>query len=217
MFNKNDHVTTKMGRLPPSPCKCCGSSNHWDRECPDHSTFLEKTSKSGYINEQNTDRDDEPYQSAFGILLSQRLASMQVDESKIQQGFDEAAHCDQTIVVSSGCKSKVKARIACKTTIEEVEDEFWEEERNRPKSASHILCHASDKEPLNLNTVEERPAPSKHPTKQTTIEEIEDEAWEAHHRKPKSSKHIMEPMNEADDSPPSQEETCSNLSAEKLE
>ena len=23
MFSKNDHVTTKMGHLPPSPCKCC--------------------------------------------------------------------------------------------------------------------------------------------------------------------------------------------------
>jgi len=28
MFSKNNHVTTKMGRLPPSPCQCCRSSNH---------------------------------------------------------------------------------------------------------------------------------------------------------------------------------------------
>jgi len=26
-YSKNDHVTTKMGQLPPSPCKVCGSDN----------------------------------------------------------------------------------------------------------------------------------------------------------------------------------------------
>ncbi|KAJ7681125.1 hypothetical protein B0H17DRAFT_943392 [Mycena rosella] len=34
-FKKNDHVITKMSRKPPSPCKICGSGNHWDKECPD--------------------------------------------------------------------------------------------------------------------------------------------------------------------------------------
>ena len=43
-FSKNDHVTTKMGKLPPSPCKCCGSKNHWDKECPDWNIYLERTS-----------------------------------------------------------------------------------------------------------------------------------------------------------------------------
>lgn len=45
MFSKNDHVMTKMGRLPPLPCKCCGSGNHWDKECSDWAIFMEKTSK----------------------------------------------------------------------------------------------------------------------------------------------------------------------------
>ena len=31
MFSQNDHVTTKMGKLPPSPCQACGSKNHWDK------------------------------------------------------------------------------------------------------------------------------------------------------------------------------------------
>ena len=33
-FKQNDHVSTKLGRLSPSPCKVCGSTNHWDKECP---------------------------------------------------------------------------------------------------------------------------------------------------------------------------------------
>ena len=28
MFSRKDHVTTKMGKLPPSPCHACGSDNH---------------------------------------------------------------------------------------------------------------------------------------------------------------------------------------------
>ena len=39
MFSRNDHVTTKMGKLPPSPCQACGSANHWDKECPDWEVY----------------------------------------------------------------------------------------------------------------------------------------------------------------------------------
>lgn len=88
MFLKNDHVTMKMGRLPPSPCKCCGSSNHWDKECPDSAVYLEKTLKSSYSTE--TETVDEYYQSTYSILLSQRVASMPVDPTKLNQDFDAA-------------------------------------------------------------------------------------------------------------------------------
>ena len=88
MFSKNDHVTTKMGRLPPSPCKCCSSANHWDKVCPDYAVYLEKTAKSGYSVE--AEKEDEYYHSAYSILLSQKVASMQVDHSKLKQDFDLA-------------------------------------------------------------------------------------------------------------------------------
>ena len=169
MFSKNDHVTTKMGKLPPLPCKCCSSSNHWDKECPDWAIYMESTSKSGYINEQSIVMDDEPYQSEYGILLSQRLASMQVDESKIRQDFEVATHCDQTNVTVSGCKSEERAVAAYTTTIEEVEDECWEEERKLPKANVHVLYSEADKESLDSDRLKEKPAPRKHPTKRTTI------------------------------------------------
>lgn len=219
MFSKNDHVTTKMGRLPPSPCKCCGSGNHWDKECPDYSVYMERTSKSGYINEQSRDNDDVPYQSAYGILLSQRLARMQVDESKVQQGFDQAAHYGQTTVASSECKSGEKAKVAYKTTVEVVEDEFWEEERLRPKSNSHLLYHVNDEESVEQGTVKETPAPSKHPTKRTTVEEIEDETLDTHRRAPKSLHHILECIDDPDSPQPLLEEMLehSNPPAETFE
>ena len=60
-YNKNDHVTTKMGQLPPSPCKVCGSANHWDKECPDWSIYEAKQLKSAYRIEVNEDEDLEGY------------------------------------------------------------------------------------------------------------------------------------------------------------
>lgn len=210
MFSKNDHVTTKMGRLPPSPCKCCGSGNHWDKECPDWQVYLERTTKSGFVNEQGSDRSDEAYQSTYGILLSQRLASMQVDDSKLQQGFDEATRSDPDTTIAGVCKSKTTARAADKVCMEEVEDEYWQEERNRPKSESLLLHHA-DKEIMPALTVEtERPQPSKHPSRRTTIEEVEDKSVEAHRSKPKSQRHLLIGIDEVDDVPDSSQRQSHN-------
>ena len=157
MFSKNDHVTTKMGRLPPSPCKCCGSSNHWDKECPDWAVYLERSAKSSYNNEGEHEREDEYYQSAYSILLSQRVASMQVDQSKLEKDFKSAVCSsvnNQTYYKRKTGVSPGKATVS----MEEIEDEFWEEYRNRPKSPTCILQPAND-----LDIEEPIPAPSKHP------------------------------------------------------
>ena len=60
-YSKNDHVTTKMGRLPPSPCKVCGSANHWDKECPDWAIYKAKQEKSAYRIEADEEEDLENY------------------------------------------------------------------------------------------------------------------------------------------------------------
>lgn len=97
MFSRNDHVTTKMGKLPPSPCQACGSSNHWDKECPDWEIYRAKTSlghKSGHSTEIVEDDGDKLYQSAFSILLSQRLATSQIDYDRVKSDFEAAVLCD---------------------------------------------------------------------------------------------------------------------------
>ena len=73
MFSHNDHITTKMGRLPPSPCQACGSDNHWDKECPDWEVYQvwQSSKKDAHSTEKETDNRDKLYQSAYGILLSQ--------------------------------------------------------------------------------------------------------------------------------------------------
>ncbi|KAJ7676044.1 hypothetical protein DFH06DRAFT_1318182 [Mycena polygramma] len=74
-FAKNDHVTTKMGRAPPSPCKVCGSANHWDRECPDWDTYLERQ-RRGVLVVTRTPAADEAetiYHSAYCVLRESRI------------------------------------------------------------------------------------------------------------------------------------------------
>ena len=68
-FSKNDHITTKMGKMPPSPCKCCGSANHWDKECPDWNTYLERAKRSANSVEiWSEDEADKAYMSAYSVL-----------------------------------------------------------------------------------------------------------------------------------------------------
>jgi hypothetical protein len=229
MFSKNDHVTTKMGRLPPSPCKCCGSDNHWDKECPDIAVYLEKTAKSGYSTE--AEKEDEYYHSAYSILLSQRVASMQVDHSKLTQDFDSATQRSSIIQTTEGCKSDDVPSRSVKPVLEEVEDEFWKEEKERPKTMNFLMYRVDDLETAEQDSVtKDRPQPSKHPTqsghhaaqqdsttehskpkkkrKSVTMEEVEDQDITTERLKPKSPKHLLISVDNESDEPgqPSKEE-----------
>ena len=219
MFSRNDHVTTKMGRLPPSPCKVCRSNNHWDKECPDWAVYLEKTAKSSYSTE--IEKEDEYYHSAYSILLSQRIASMQVDHSKLDQDFDSATQRSSTARTMEGCKSGEVPSGNEKLELEEVEDAFWKEDRERPKTTTLLMYHVDDLEATALDSVKSRPQLSKHPThnnsppeqsnvrtehpksrekrKSVTIEEVEDEAVTAQQTKPKSPGHLLVSVDDEDD------------------
>ncbi|KAJ7165295.1 hypothetical protein C8R46DRAFT_1220425 [Mycena filopes] len=73
-FPKNDHVTTKMGKAPPSPCKVCGSPNHWDKECPDWNVYLEKQRRGALLVMSAQDEETEMiYHNAYVVLLDNRL------------------------------------------------------------------------------------------------------------------------------------------------
>lgn len=91
-FPKNDHITTKMGRAPPSPCKVCGSENHWDKECSDWDAYLETRKRTANVTFWTQDEDNEleqHYTSAYSILMNNRLAQqLKVeDDNPLPQGF----------------------------------------------------------------------------------------------------------------------------------
>jgi hypothetical protein len=74
-FSKNDHVTTKMGKAPPSPCKVCGSANHWDRECPDWEVYLERQRRGVMRVETDPvgEETDLIYHSVYMVLMDGRM------------------------------------------------------------------------------------------------------------------------------------------------
>ena len=194
MFSKNDHVTTKMGRLPLSLCKCCGNKNHWDKECPDLAVYIERTSKSSYQNEKEFSQEDDLYQSAYGALLSQRVASMQVDETKLGQDFRRAIHIESVRQTDDECKAREAFVGHVQVSMEEIEDEDHVAERNKPKSPTHLLIHVDEDKLPDTQDKCKHPSPTKHPMQKqkVVIEEIEDESWKAYRMKPKSMKHILD-------------------------
>ena len=132
MFSRNDHVTTKMGRLPPSPCYACGSSNHWDKECPDWEVYQAqavsmKKSAQNIEEEPETEEGSKLYQSAYSILLSQRLASTQIDLDRLWSDFKLAVHLGNVTALSiEGAMSEHKTGERRQVDVEEIMDESWE-------------------------------------------------------------------------------------------
>ena len=162
MFSRNDHVTTKMGKLPPSPCQACGSRNHWDKECPDWEVYRTRRAsdrKSGHSTEKAEEEGDTLYQSAYSILLSQRLASSQIDLDRVKSDFNAAVHCDEVDTPSvEGSVIGRKSGERRGVTVQEVEDESWLEACSKPKALKHLLYH------VNEEVEDERPLSTKHPT-----------------------------------------------------
>ena len=63
-FPRNDSVISK--KLPPSPCKCCGSDKHWDRECPHWEEFLVNRAKRALSAEKDiSPEEDREYVRAY--------------------------------------------------------------------------------------------------------------------------------------------------------
>lgn len=147
-FSKNDHVTMKMGKLPPSPCKVCGSANHWDKECPDWNTYFERAKCSANVAELWPENESEKtYATAYSVLLNERLVGEVVDQPSLansfeQQGFKSASSLSQ-VAAEEMSKSRgehsEKATKATRTTIEEIEDEDWLDYRAKPKSANFLM------------------------------------------------------------------------------
>ena len=152
-YSRNDHVTTKMGRLPPSPCKVCGSANHWDKECPDWAIYEAKQQKSAYRIEVEEDEDLENYYSSvYSVLVTERLGVENGQAKDVEQsGFDKAVLVSKTESRFGECKSDVPVTPWKQQTVfmEEVEDKFWKEYDALEKSEKHLLYQVGDEDDEN--------------------------------------------------------------------
>ena len=135
-----------MGKLPPSPCKCCGSKNHWDKECPDYYALLERAKCSANLVEiWPDDKLDRVYASAYSILLNERLTSHMIvqpnlNDSTAPQDFKQALPLPQSSAEKASKSSVAEVyNISRRVTMEEVEDEDQIAHLNKPKSLKHLL------------------------------------------------------------------------------
>ncbi|KAJ7236964.1 hypothetical protein C8J57DRAFT_1247465 [Mycena rebaudengoi] len=79
-YARDDSVMTKMGKLPPSPCRLCGSPKHWNKECPNYVVYDAGIRRNAKMSEVIPPSGDETmYQNAFTILLNQAITQSAVD------------------------------------------------------------------------------------------------------------------------------------------
>jgi hypothetical protein len=65
-FARLDEVKTVTGTKPPSPCRHCGSPEHWNRECPRRDLHLSQMKGSGHMVEA----EDPVYEKAYAHVVN---------------------------------------------------------------------------------------------------------------------------------------------------
>jgi hypothetical protein len=92
-FPKEDSVVTKLGKLPPGPCRLCGSEKHWNRECPHYVVYSEGVKRNAKLVSVTEPSEEETmYQSVFSVLLNQTLSRSAGNLDRLGEGsfFDKA-------------------------------------------------------------------------------------------------------------------------------
>ncbi|KAF8074478.1 hypothetical protein FPV67DRAFT_1445541 [Lyophyllum atratum] len=209
-FQKNDHVTTKMGRLPPSPCKCCGSKNHWDKECPDWAVYLERAKRRANVTMTLRPEEESAYQSAYSVLLEQRL----VDSPQQAEDFRSAA---ESLLKASHRELEEETR--CKSadssyTVGGSEDSKFGSSGiplDPVKDIGNGLSEYKD----NCNRKPSSELEGKFSKRRASFEEVRDEHWAAMAEKPKAKKHLIEELD--DPSGNYEEEECQKEGPEAVE
>ncbi|KAJ7261916.1 hypothetical protein C8J57DRAFT_1232054 [Mycena rebaudengoi] len=150
-YAKNDYVTTKMGKAPPSPCKVCGSKNHWDRECPDWSVYLEKQKRSTFAVESDPSSEELAMLAEVG---KRGLPAVFIDPVSLE-GWEEfrpdlpeenkpdywKGESKQQAYGSHvpDNREKESKKTALKVHMEEIEDEYWRNDARMPKAVKYTI------------------------------------------------------------------------------
>lgn len=104
-FTKKDDVVSTL-RPPPSPCKCCGSAKHWDRECPWYHTWekkfgrgKEKAARNSETRVEDEEFDD-MYSTAFDELNTQASLSLYLDP-RVKSSLAASATLMESVAAAS--------------------------------------------------------------------------------------------------------------------
>ncbi|KAF8995154.1 hypothetical protein BDZ89DRAFT_971889 [Hymenopellis radicata] len=111
-----------MGKLPPSPCRACGSKNHWNKECPHWNLFITPFAK-------DPPQVERAYNMAYQVLLSQKMVDLDKLAADTQQDFEEA-------VLKAPAERERKPYVDNSWRIEVVDDDDDDEEESSDCSLS---------------------------------------------------------------------------------
>jgi hypothetical protein len=146
-----------MGKLPPSPCKICGSEKHWDKECSDYDTYEEtrkRTANLSLVASPDEEELDNNYVSAYALLMDNKIQkqieSNEVDLARtLPQGFHKAASTALERVYALGvAKRKTEEdRKKWRSTVVEVEDEENQAALAKEKAVYGILLEEIPADP----------------------------------------------------------------------
>ncbi|KAJ3524492.1 hypothetical protein NM688_g8548 [Phlebia brevispora] len=160
-FPRND--LQSVVRPPPSPCKCCGSPLHWDRECPHYSKWEAKFGKRAQIGETHSgdDWEHQPlYDTAFEELNRSAAFSPYVEAALLE---DRWTGHDQ--LVALGLASEPSSRVA--TPLWRKRTAYVEDEEEAPETVpggvavAYLIEDVDERVATNLEGTEEA-LPSPH-------------------------------------------------------
>ncbi|EJD50196.1 hypothetical protein AURDEDRAFT_58590, partial [Auricularia subglabra TFB-10046 SS5] len=72
-FPRSDVVSKRM---PPSPCKVCGSPKHWDKECGHYQSYLTRRAQNALIATEHGEVEEKMYENVYSIYSNESAFSL---------------------------------------------------------------------------------------------------------------------------------------------
>ncbi|KAI5822456.1 hypothetical protein K523DRAFT_256915, partial [Schizophyllum commune Tattone D] len=160
-FKARNDVKTTAKKLPPSPCRACGSPNHWNRECPHKEEYLKRRKKEGYrVEDAEAER---AYNAAYAMLVSPESdfegaapedSCELIRERKTQDDEEEANESEKGETGQERRDWEITGEVlhvntsAVSARIEIIEEEYWQEGGVLPSDYPHILEYVGDEAQL---------------------------------------------------------------------
>lgn len=139
-FDKQDQVHTSIGRLPAWPCRACGSTNHWDRECPMWDRFQNQVKSAKWVEKEDPAEEGQLYTQVYLSYLEQIDVSSYV---LCEEQIDVDARLVEKMALASSTTSIPVAEssltIIRKSSVEDVEDEEQKSQQLKLKAQGPSL------------------------------------------------------------------------------
>ncbi|EJD51367.1 hypothetical protein AURDEDRAFT_47993, partial [Auricularia subglabra TFB-10046 SS5] len=147
---------------PPSPCKVCGSPNHWDKECGHFGEYLERRKRGALIAYDRSPDEETLYEAVY--------TAIHVNEPAFS-AYDWGPATRALAMLTRGREQPL---------IEEVEDEEESRARTAPKWTGPGLLQEAEGEPFEAVRQDDDKPPEDEAPALEESSDTEDEDDEGH-------------------------------------